>query len=97
MTIRSKPLHEQLLEQAAHLARKDRRGNPPQASLRRAISTAYYAIFHLLIHAAATNFARKPERTKLRNLLSRTFDHGEMKTACDWFCGGSFPQCVTGI
>jgi uncharacterized protein (UPF0332 family) len=91
------PLHEQLLQQAAHLATKDKRGNPPQASLRRAISTAYYAVFHLLIHAAATGFARGPERIKLRNLLSRTFDHGEMKSACDWFCAISFPQCVTGI
>lgn len=92
-----KPLHEQLLKQAAHLATKDKRGNPPQASLRRAISTAYYAVFHLLVHAAATNFARGPERKKLRNLLSRTFDHGEMKATCDWYCGSPFPQSVTGI
>lgn len=43
-------LHEQLLSQAEHLARKDRTPNPPQASLRRAVSAAYYALFHLLVH-----------------------------------------------
>ena len=38
-----------------------------QASLRRAVSTAYYAIFHLLISEATSNWAR-PE---LRNQLGR--------------------------
>lgn len=50
-----------------------------QASLRRAVSTAYYAIFHLLISEAAANWAR-PE---LRAALSRCFDHGPMKTASE--------------
>jgi hypothetical protein len=39
---------DELLEQAYHLARKD--PDPPkEASLRRAVSTGYYALFHLLI------------------------------------------------
>jgi len=37
-------LAEDLLEQANHLARRER-GKPKQASLRRAVSTAYYACF----------------------------------------------------
>lgn len=37
---------DDLLEQAVHLARREP-GRPRQASLRRAISTAYYALFHL--------------------------------------------------
>jgi len=37
-----------LLEQAAHLASRER-GRPRQVSLRRAISTAYYSLFHLVI------------------------------------------------
>ena len=51
-----------------------------QASLRRAVSTAYYAIFHLLISEATSNWAR-PE---LRNSLGRCFDHGPMKSASEF-------------
>jgi len=51
--------------------------SPHQASLRRAVSTAYYALFHLLISEATANWAR-PE---LRVVLGRCFDHGPMKTA----------------
>ena len=45
-----------------------------QANLRRAVSTAYYALFHLLISEATLNWAR-PE---LRPMLGRLFDHGPM-------------------
>ena len=43
-----------LLEQAKHLSKRERR-KPKQASLRRAVSTAYYALFHLLIEEATRN------------------------------------------
>jgi len=60
---------------------QDRAGLPSehhrQANLRRAVSTAYYALFHLLISEATTNWAR-PE---LRPVLARLFDHGPMNTA----------------
>src|ERR1700722_14135107 len=48
-----------------------------QASIRRPISTAYYALFHLLISEASLNWAR-PE---LRPILGRLFDHGPMLSA----------------
>lgn len=48
-----------------------------RASIRRAVSTAYYALFHLLISEATLNWAR-PE---LRFTLGRLFDHGPMSTA----------------
>ncbi|MBS1874595.1 MAG: hypothetical protein JSU00_15375 [Acidobacteria bacterium] len=44
-------LPEDLLEQADHLARWDWK-HPKQASLRRAVSTAYYAVFHMLVSEA---------------------------------------------
>jgi hypothetical protein len=44
-------VHEHLLEQAVTLARLDAR-RPKQANLRRAISAAYYALFHLLVDEA---------------------------------------------
>lgn len=52
---------------------------PHQASLRRAVSTAYYALFHLLISEATENWA-PPE---LRAILGRCFDHGTMLTASE--------------
>ena len=48
------PFPEDLLEQAKHLASRERT-KPKQASLRRAVSTAYYALFHLLISEAVLN------------------------------------------
>ena len=50
-----------------------------QASLRRAVSTAYYALFHLLISEATANWARP----KLRAALGRCFEHGPMKNASE--------------
>ena len=68
---------DDLLEVARDLA--NLRGNPHQASLRRAVSIAYYAIFHLRISESTANWAR-PE---LRAILGRCFDHGAMKSASE--------------
>jgi uncharacterized protein (UPF0332 family) len=69
---------DDLLELAQEIANLHPQ-EPHQASLRRAISTAYYALFHLLISEATTNWAR-PE---LRGALARIFDHGPMKQAAE--------------
>jgi len=69
---------DDLLELAQDLANL-RPESPHQASLRRAVSTAYYALFHLLISETTANWAR-PE---LRAILGRCFDHGPMKTASE--------------
>jgi hypothetical protein len=50
---------------------------PHQPSLRRALSTAYHALFHLLIEDAVAG-CQDPE---LRAALSRMFDHGRMLQA----------------
>ncbi|HLN03323.1 MAG TPA: hypothetical protein VK335_28785 [Bryobacteraceae bacterium] len=68
--------HDDLLRQALQLVHKEPR-NPKQASLRRAVSTAYYALFHLLISEAVANWSR----TNLRAALGRAFDHNIMKAA----------------
>lgn len=69
---------DDLLDQAYHLLNKD--GNSPmQASLRRSVSTAYYALFHLLIDEAVGNWSVVHQR----NRLARTFEHGSMKRVCD--------------
>lgn len=69
---------EDLLEQARHLARREPQ-RPKQASLRRAVSTAYYALFHLLITEATRNWKRASQR----HTLGRAFDHGAMRSACE--------------
>jgi uncharacterized protein (UPF0332 family) len=67
---------DDLLELARNLAHLEPT-KPRQACLRRAVSTAYYALFHLLISDATLNWAR-PE---LRSELGRFFRHGRMKSA----------------
>ena len=81
-------LHDDLLEQSRALLDLDRT-KPKQASLRRAISTAYYALFHLLIHEATSRMTlRGVDRTAHRRALSRAFDHGAMKKASLAIHGG---------
>jgi uncharacterized protein (UPF0332 family) len=69
-------IHHDLLDVARYLLVKE---NPSQAALRRSVSTAYYALFHLLVHEACFNWAR-PEH---RNNLARAFEHKQMEAASD--------------
>ncbi len=71
-------LADDLLQLAQDLANLDE-ANPRQASLRRAVSTAYYALFHLLVTEATLNWSR----VELRPELGRVFDHGNMKSASE--------------
>jgi len=68
---------DDLLDQAYHLANKE--DNPSQASLRRAVSTAYYALFHLLIDEAVGKWAVERQR----GAIGRTFEHKAMKVVCE--------------
>lgn len=68
---------EDLREQARHLAQREPK-RPKQASLRRAVSTAYYALFHLLITETTRNWKRPAERFT----LARMFEHSYMGKAC---------------
>ena len=83
---------DDLLEQAYHLANKEN-DNPTQASLRRSVSTAYYALFHLLIDEAVSNWSVE----RHRSALARTIEHKTMKKACDDyvkdFYSSGKPEC----
>ncbi|MGC2661123.1 MAG: hypothetical protein WA324_24475 [Bryobacteraceae bacterium] len=70
--------HDDLLDQALMLVDKEPK-KPKQASLRRAVSTAYYALFHLLISACVANWKRPDQRAT----LGRAFDHRSMKSASE--------------
>lgn len=72
------PYPNDLLEQARHLANREPK-RPKQASLRRAVSTAYYALFHLLGIELAKNWKRVAERSTLARML----EHGTMANVCD--------------
>lgn len=71
------PFPNDLLEQARHLANREPK-RPKQASLRRAVSTAYYAIFHLLSIETAKNWKRPAERS----IVARMLDHTPMAKVC---------------
>jgi hypothetical protein len=68
--------HDDLLQLASDLIERD---GPTQAELRRAVSTAYYALFHLLVSETTLNW----NRDSSRNALGRMFDHGMMKRVSD--------------
>jgi uncharacterized protein (UPF0332 family) len=68
--------HDDLLDLAFELIGKDR---TTQADLRRAVSTAYYALFHLLVSETTLSWSRDSSR----NALGRMFDHGLMKRVSD--------------
>ena len=76
-------LHQDLLRQARHLATKEPR-RPTQASLRRGVSAAYYALFHLLVDEAAGRMIAA-SRPSLRNCLRRAFGHRNMNKVAQMF------------
>lgn len=68
---------DDLLAQAKDLAFKEKK-KPRQASLRRAVSSAYYSLFHLLLDEAAALVAGAgplKSKTDLRRLVGRSFTH----------------------
>src|SRR5580658_2786348 len=66
---------EDLLTLAGRLA-NPALGEPQQAFFRRSISTAYYALFHLLVQDAVQNWAGS---STARFGLERKFEHKTMK------------------
>jgi hypothetical protein len=66
--------HDDLLVHAVELVRV---APPTQVTLRRAVSAAYYAVFHYLIFEATSNWGNIP----LRTALGRAYDHGVMRAA----------------
>jgi hypothetical protein len=87
-------LHHDLLTLSRDLVNRNTppaRATPIEAELRRAISTAYYALFHLLIDEIANRTIAIPA---LRAKILRSFDHGDMKKVCA--AVDSLPQDASG-
>jgi hypothetical protein len=81
--MRAKSFPKDLLEQATFLAHKESK-RPKQASLRRAVSTAYYALFHQLC-ADGSELLAPNTGIASRHKIQRWFDHGTMKVTCGRF------------
>jgi uncharacterized protein (UPF0332 family) len=73
---------DDLLQDAYRLAARGGK-RPRQASLRRAVSNAYYALFHLLIADFLLNWRTKDQRAR----LGRMFEHRKMSQAVPKFKG----------
>ena len=91
-------LPRDLLDQAGRLLTHETK-KPKQAILRRAISTAYYALFHLLGSEAGKRMAPS-EPKNIEFQMQRALEHGTMKRTCQSFAGGTLPlplqHLVTG-
>ncbi|MBW7920762.1 MAG: hypothetical protein H3C51_01525 [Rubellimicrobium sp.] len=73
------------------------RRKPAQASLRRAVSSAYYAAFHQLARSCAdalvgTSRQRRPNRAWVE--VYRGIEHGAARAACDGAGNVGFPAGV---
>lgn len=80
-------LASDLLDHADALVALDKT-RPRQANLRRAVSAAYYALFHRLTERASVSLlgsAQVPLARKLRASMVRWYTHGKMKAVANWF------------
>ena len=80
-------IHDGLLAQSEELAKRDPK-RPRQVNLRRSVSSAYYALFHLLTWKASSLYA-SDERTAAR--INRTYNHGEMKKIAQYIANDKWP------
>jgi hypothetical protein len=77
------PNAEHLLDQAEPLIAPVGPGAPRQVDLRRAISSAYYAVFHAVLAAAADEFVGRARRAETAyGLVYRRIDHGALRELC---------------
>jgi hypothetical protein len=83
-------LHDDLLDQAVYLAEVDPR-RPKQANLRRPVSSAYYALFHLLASEASALYAKD---SGLASRINRTLNHAEMKKTSSLIANDKLPKAV---
>lgn len=73
---------DDLLELAEHLTRRDAR-RPKQSSLRRAASTAYYAVFHQLAFSCANELIGWSNPWDVVTPIYRSLDHSNARRFFD--------------
>ena len=75
-----------IARQLASGAVGENRGRPRQAELRRAVSTAYYALFHALALCCAERLAGSTRASRMNPGWSQTYralEHGHARNQCD--------------
>jgi hypothetical protein len=79
----ARPNPDHSFEQAEKLVAPPSAGPPRQVDLRRAISAAYYGVFHFCLAAAADEFVGATQRgTSRYTLVYRSIDHKTLKDLC---------------
>lgn len=74
---------EHLFTQAERLIASPRAGPPRQADLRRAVSAAYYGVFHVVLTALADEFVgAMHRRTSRYALVYRGIEHRALRALC---------------
>jgi hypothetical protein len=86
------PNPEHLFEQAERLIGASPAGRPRQVDIRRAISAAYYGVFHATITAAADQVVGVVSRSTNRYaLVYRSVDHSRLRALCEQARKGDLP------
>ncbi|WP_020181166.1 hypothetical protein [Methylopila sp. M107] len=84
---------QHLLQQAEKLVVPPQNGPPLQVDIRRAISAAYYAVFHAVLTAAADRYVGSTRRGDPEyGLLYRSVDHRRLKELCAELSKTSAPR-----
>lgn len=80
----SVPDPDHLLDQADRLIASTGAGTPRQVDLRRAISNAYYALFHAVMTEATDDLIGRTHRQTPRYMLAyRSVDHRRLRALCE--------------
>jgi uncharacterized protein (UPF0332 family) len=88
-------MHADLIAQAKRLCKLDP-NKPKQANLRRAVSAAYYALFHFLCdQACRAVIGSTNAQAPYRQVLMRAFSHAAVYAACNSFSGGNLKGSVS--
>ena len=81
---------------ARKLANANPKKKPRQADLKRAISTAYYALFHAFAKNAADMLVgvgqKRPDKAWVQ--IYRSLQHGDAKSACEGVRNLGFPDLI---
>lgn len=70
------------------------KGRPHLAVLRRAISTAYYAVFHRLIEESTKLIAGTSAPRAIRHVVARSFGHEAMRRLAKSIASSSLPDVL---
>jgi uncharacterized protein (UPF0332 family) len=92
------PDHEHLLDQADLLIQPRRPGPARQADIRRAISAAYYALFHFIMTQAADLVIGSTRRRDPRySVVYRSVDHSQVRAVCQAVRSAAPDQRLTAL